>query len=121
MSENLMEYKVWVVAGDVKNESKFAYRILKALKAAGYKAYGYHPSSKDPEVYNDFKLLPEKPDVLDLVINPIKGLSVVKMAREAGIMKVMAQPGARSEEIEEFCKENGMVYVESCALVELGR
>ncbi len=121
MAGNLLDHKVWVVAGDVKNETKYAYTIVNALKASGYTVYGYHPNSQDPEVYRDFSVLPQTPGVLDLVINPVKGLEVVKAARAAGIMNVMAQPGARSEEIRAFCETNGMVYVESCVLVELSR
>ncbi len=119
-AHEFMNYKNWVVAGNVQDESKYAYRILHTLRENGFHAEGYHPNpDKGPGIYHDLKELPFKPDVLDLVIHPALGIQVVKDAYAAGITRVMAQPGARTEEIEKFCLDNGMEYVEKCALVEM--
>lgn len=119
-AHEFMQYKNWVVAGNVQDESKFAHEILHTLRAKGFNAEGYHPNpDKGPGIYHDFKALPFKPDVLDLVIHPALGIQVVKDAYDAGIMRVMAQPGARTEEIETWCRDHGMEYVEKCALVEM--
>ncbi len=61
----------------------------------------------------------EKYEVLNLVINPTRGLEIVKEAEAYGIKMVLAQPGARSYEIQDFCVKHGMEYVEGCTLVEL--
>lgn len=119
-AHEFMHYKNWVVAGNVQDDSKFAHEILYTLRASGFNAEGYHPNTdKGPGVYHNFKDLPFKPDVLDLVIHPALGLQVVKDAYAAGIMRVMAQPGARTEEIEKWCSDHGMEYTEKCALVEI--
>lgn len=119
-AHEFMNHQNWVVCGNVTQEDKYAYKILHALKKNGYEAVGYHPKAEDgTEVYNDLTAVPFQADVLDLVVNPVAGLAIVKQAHDAGITRVLAQPGARSPEIEDFCRENGMDYLESCVLVEL--
>lgn len=118
----LMKYKNWVVAGDIHNPSKYAIKIYNKLIKRGYNVVGMHPLDESEDVYNSFSELnnrEEKFEVLNLVINPRRGIEIVKEAHEYGIKMVLAQPGARSHEIREFCENNGMSYVEGCTLVEL--
>lgn len=121
MATDFMTLKKWVVCGNVTDESKYAYKILKQLKEKGFEAEGYHPKSDGSEVANKLEDLSFAPDVIDLVVNPVTGLEALKAAKAAGIRYVMAQPGARSEEIAQFCRDNGMEYQESCALVEMSK
>ncbi|MCS4465479.1 CoA-binding protein [Clostridium botulinum] len=44
-------------------------------------------------------------EVLDLCINPIKGLDIVKEASKLGINKILIQPGAESNEIINFAEK----------------
>lgn len=121
-ANELMEYKNWVVAGDVHNEMKYAGRIYKKLIRRGYNVVGMHPLDTREDVYKSFaelKLKDDKFEVLNLVVNPVRGLEIVQEAFEYGIRLVMVQPGARSHEIRDFCEKNGMEYVEGCTLVEL--
>ncbi len=121
-AHEFMEYKNWVVCGTVSRQDKYAFRILKALQAAGYEAVGYHPIPEvEPDAYHDFDSIPVRPEVLDLVIRPELGINVVKSAYNSGIRRVMVQPGARSEEIRQWCRDKGMEYAEECALVELNK
>ena len=107
LAKDFLDFKNWCVVGDVGNEKKYAYRILNKLKENGYNAFGV--SLKDGE------------KVIDLCINPIKGIGFIKEAKTLGINKVLIQPGAESEEILNFCKENGICAIEGCSLVELSR
>ena len=121
-ANELMKYKNWVVAGDVHNETKYAGRIFKKLQRRGYNVVGMHPLDERDDVYNTFGDLNgsgEKFEVLNLVVNPRRGFEIVKEAEQYGIKMIMAQPGARSHEIREFCAEHGIEYVEGCTLVEL--
>lgn len=119
-AHEFLNHKNWVVCGDVTNEKKFAYIILHTLRDNGYQAQGYHPRAREGTgVYSDLKELPFVPDVLDLVVSPGTGLEVVKAAHEAGITRVMAQPGARSAQIRQYCEDNGLEYAEECVLVEM--
>ncbi|EGT4145282.1 CoA-binding protein [Clostridium perfringens] len=120
LSKDFLNFKNWCVVGDVGNEKKYAYRILNKLKENGYNVFGV--SLKEGE--NIFKSLSEVPyniEVIDLCINPIKGIEFIKEAKALEINKVLIQPGAESEEILNFCKENSICAIEGCALVELSR
>lgn len=120
LAKDFLNFKNWCVIGDVGNEKKYAYRILNKLKENEYNVVGV--SLKGGE--NIFKSLSEVPyniEVIDLCINPVKGIEFIKEAKALGINKVLIQPGAESEEILNFCKENGICSIEGCALVELSR
>ncbi len=120
LAKDFLNFKSWCVVGDVGNEKKYAYRILNKLKEKGYNVFGV--SLKEGE--NIFKSLSEVPyniEVIDLCISPIKGIEFIKEAKALEINKVLIQPGAESEEILNFCKENSICAIEGCALVELSR
>jgi predicted CoA-binding protein len=119
LGEEMMEFKNWAVVGDVLNEEKYAYKIVNRLNKGNYNVYKVNPRSKSDLVYHSLGEVPEKIDVIDLVIHPKVGINVIKEAKELGIDKVLIQPGAESEEILEFCKENGIHAHQGCVLVEL--
>lgn len=120
-ASELMNYKNWVVAGDVLNNQKYAYRIKMSLKQAGFNVSGMKPGISSEGVYSSLKEVPYTIEVLDLCINAKDGINVVKEAKELGINKILIQPGAESKEILEFCKNNDIIAVEGCALIELSR
>lgn len=119
MSLALMKPKDWVVVGDVGNPNKYAFRILKSLEQHGYNVKGVNPRAKDEAFYKDLKSVPYKIEVIDLCINPVEGIRIVKEAKEIGISNILIQPGAGSNEILSFCRENGINALEGCALIEL--
>ena len=118
-ASNLMDYKNWVVVGDVLNSNKYAYKILRELKESAYNVCGVNPRGKAEEVYLNLKDVNYKIDVIDLCINPITGIKVLKEAKDLNIDKVLIQPGAESTEILDYCRENGITAIEGCVLVEL--
>lgn len=120
-ASELLGFKNWVVVGDVANPSKYAYRILNALKNAGFNAEGVNPRDASGKLYKNLKDVPYTIDVIDLCINPITGLKVVQEAKELNINKVLIQPGAESEDILKYCEDNGITAIEGCALVELSK
>lgn len=121
MALDFMKSNNWVVVGDVLNSSKYAFKILNALKGKDFNVEGVNPRAKNDTVYKSLSEVPYKIDVIDLCINPIDGLKVMKEAKEMNINKVLIQPGAGSTEILNFCKESGIIAVEGCALIELSR
>ncbi|WP_315117093.1 CoA-binding protein [uncultured Clostridium sp.] len=118
-AQQLLEFKNWVVVGDVLNEDKYAYRILNKLIDSGFNAKGVSPNSDNNDVYKSLGDVPYKIDVIDLCINPKSGMDIVRQAYDLGLNKILIQPGAASEEILSFCKEKGIIAIEGCALVEL--
>lgn len=120
-ARDLLNYKNWVVVGDVLNGQKYAHRILNTLKNANFNATGVNPRDKSGEVYKSLKEVPYKVEVIDLCINPVSGLKVIEEAIGLGIDKVLIQPGAESNEILSLCQNKGIIAIEGCALVELSQ
>ena len=120
-ASEFLDYKNWVVVGDVLNSSKYAYKILNSLKKEGFNVVGLNPSALNREVYSNISDIPYKVEVLDLCINPYKGIKVLQEASRLKIDKILVQPGAESVEILNFCKTNGIEVIEGCALVELSK
>ena len=120
-ASELLNYKNWVVVGDVLNSSKYAYKILNSLKEAGFNVVGVNPSVEEDGVYKNLSDIPYKIEVLDLCINPYKGIKILQEASTLKIDKILIQPGAESAEILSFCKTNAMQAIEGCALVELSK
>jgi len=118
-SSEFLDYKNWVVVGDILNHLKYAYKILNSLKESGYNAVGLNPSIKNEEVYSNLSDIPYKIEILNLCINPNKGIKIIQEAHELKIDKILIQPGAESPEILNFCRENGIQAIEGCTLVEL--
>lgn len=114
----LIKEKNWVVIGDVSNESKYAYKILNKFKEKGYTVSGVHPKGGEG-VFKSIKEVPHKIDAIDLCINSKLGIEYIKEAKSLGIKNVLVQPGAESEEILTYCRENNINVIENCALVQL--
>lgn len=118
-AQELLNYNNWVVIGDVLNSSKYASRILSSLKSENFNVEGINPRDTTGGVYQSLKDVNYKIDVVDLCINPISGLTILREVKELGIDKVLIQPGAESEDIIEYCNRNGITAIKGCALVEL--
>lgn len=118
-ANEFLKYKNWVVVGDVLNRLKYAYKILSSLKEAGFNVVGVNPSVKNEEAYKCLSDIPYKIEVLNLCINPDKGIKILQEALELKIDKILIQPGAENSEILDFCSVNGIQAIEGCTLVEL--
>ena len=110
--KDIMELKNFVVVGDTLNEEKYGYKIKHALLEKGYNVECVY---KELKSINDVSF---DIDCLDLVINPFKGLELLKENKKK-IKTVVIQPGAESEAVINFLKENNIDYIEGCLLVGL--
>lgn len=117
-AKEFMSFKNWVVVGDVLNKEKYAYRILNSLKTAQYNVAGVNPKGGN-DIYSSLKDVPFNTEVVDLCINSIKGLEILKEAKSLNINNILVQPGAGSEDIFKYGEENNMNLIDGCALVEL--
>ncbi len=123
--ENIKEFRdkeIWAVVGSVHNKEKYAHRIYHFLKSKGYKVYPVDPSGEMVDGDKSFKTLselPEKPEAIDMVINPIKGEAYVIEAKILDIKYIWFQPGAESNELIEKSNSYGMNVVHNnCVMVE---
>ena len=110
--KQIMELKNIVVVGNTINEDKVAYKIKNQLIEKGYNV---ECVGKELQSINDVSF---DIDVLDLCINHNLGINLLRENKKS-IKIVVIQPGAESEEIQNFLKENNIEYIEACLLVGL--
>lgn len=113
----LKEENTWVVIGDTANPRKYANKIYNEFKNLNYNVFSVSPYGGD----NTFKSLLDVPcefKAIDFCVNASVGLKLLKEAKDLNIKYLLAQPGARSVELDNYCSENNILYFENCALIE---
>jgi len=122
IEEFLDSKNVFAVIGVSRDPEKYGHKVYKDLKKAGYTVYPINPKAESidgDKCYNSLRELPERPDVVDIVVPPKITERIIKECKELGIKRVWMQPGSESEEAISFCKENNIEVVHSvCVMVE---
>jgi predicted CoA-binding protein len=122
----------YAVVGATTNKEKYGYRVLLYLHKRGFRVVGVNPKYKEVAsiaCYPTIAALPDKPDVLVLVLPPVVGVKIIKEAQQAGIKKIWFQPGAESVEAQKLSKQfdinindpGSCIMIEHQALKILGR
>ncbi len=113
---------IFAVVGASKNPEKYGHKVYKDLKESGYRVYPINPNTDKvlgERCYPSLKDLPEKPDVVDMVVKPEVTEKIAKECKSLGINKVWFQPGSESRKAIEFCKENGIRVLHGiCVIVK---
>lgn len=120
--EMMLGKKVWAVIGANEDPEKYGNKIFKKLLSSGYKVYPVNPNYEFVEghqCYKDLSSLPEKPEVLDMVVSPKRGKPVLEEAARLGINNIWFQPGTYDNELLEFTAAKGLTAVQACVLVAL--
>ncbi|MBQ9281192.1 MAG: CoA-binding protein [Treponema sp.] len=110
--KEIMEQGSFAVAGDTLNEEKYAFKIKQGLLEHGYTVYAV---GKELSSFND---IPDEIDIIDLCINPVKGIALIKDCKKP-FKCIVIQPGAESEELLSYLDENNIPYIQGCLLVGL--
>jgi len=114
--------RLWAIVGASQNRSKYGNRVFRSLRHAGYRVYPVNPNVTEVEgdvAYPTLAELPERPEVVNLVVPPPVTEQVVRQAHELGLMRIWMQPGTESDEAIEFCETHGMQLVyDACAMVQ---
>lgn len=120
--EMMLEKKIWAVVGASENPDKFGYKIYKKLKDRGYKVYPVNPNYDNilgEACYKNLASIPEKPEVIDMVVAPKHGMATIEEAAELGIRNIWLQPGAYNDELMSLIDKKGLEAVQACVLVAL--
>lgn len=117
--------RTWAVVGATNNARKYGNKILRDLRRAGYYVYAVNKTETEIEgqpAYRTLADLPEKPEVVDLVVPPNQTEQVVKQCKALGLRRVWMQPGAESEAAIQYCLDNGIQVIhDACAMIEKKR
>ena len=120
--KDFLNQKRFAVAGSFRSESKYAYKILKALLNKGYDACPVHPALAGVEGRRCFRSvndIPFKIDVVNLVTPPLVSEKIVRECRENNIKRIWFQPGAENEDAIRFCRDNDMLCIYGlCVMLE---
>ncbi len=90
------------MVGASTDRSKYGNRIFRDLRQAGYTVYPVNSKGGEIEVlraYPSLADLPERPQVVDIVVPPKMTEEIVRQCAELGLKRVWMQPGAESEEV----------------------
>lgn len=119
--QDFINRRVWAVVGVSHDPAKFGNRIFGDLRRAGYIVYGVNPKGGEvdgQQLYLSLADLPEKVEVVDIVVPPKMTEQVVKEAHRLGLNRVWMQPGAESEAAIKWAEEQGMQVIhDACAMV----
>lgn len=114
--------RVWTVVGASTSPGKWGYRVYQALRSSGYTVYPINPRATDIDgepCYARLAALPQRPDVVNVVLPPKLGLHIVDEAAELGIPIIWFQPGSESAENAARARQLGLkTIVQACAIVE---
>lgn len=122
LEEQMLEKKRWAVVGANEDPEKFGNKILRKLISRGYTVYPVNPKYETLEgipCYKDLSSIPEKPEVIDMVVSPKRGRPILEEAAQLGIRNIWFQPGTYDDELLEFATSKGLTYVLACVLVAL--
>ena len=113
---------VFAVVGVSRSPAKYGHQVYKDLKEAGYRVEAVNPAIDkimgDP-CYPSLSKLPEKPDVVNIVVPPKVTEKIVEECKELGIKKVWMQPGSESKKAIRFCNKNGIeVMHDVCVMIK---
>lgn len=122
LKDEMFKKEVWAVIGITDKTERFGYKIPKLLEEKNYKVYGINPKLDELEgikVYKNLSQVPEKIDVINMIVNPKFAKTYLEEAKELGIKNVFFQPGSYQEETIEYAKELGFNIVTDCVYASL--
>lgn len=113
---------IFAVVGVSTNPEKYGHKVYLDLRSAGYKVYPVNPGVEKvlgDKCYPALSKLPEKPDVVNVVVPQEITEKVVRECKELDIRMVWMQPGSESMKAIGFCIDNGIdVLHDVCVMVE---
>ena len=120
--EQMLSLKTWAVIGANNNKEKFGCKIFRFLLEQGdYNVFPVNPGMTEvlgKKCYSTMSDLPEKPDVVNLVVPPRVGEQIIRECAELGIKNVWFQPGTDTEAVVSLACELGLNVVQACVMVE---
>lgn len=113
---------VFAVVGVSADPAKYGHRVFFDLLGAGYRVFAIHPQGGEVDGharYPALSALPQRPDVVVLVVPPAAGEKVVEECAALGIGKVWMQPGAEGPQVLAACEKHGIRALHSvCIMVQ---
>ena len=118
LKETMMKKNRWAIVGATDKKDRFGYKIPILMREHGYEVYGVSPKYDDIEgikVYKSLADIPERPEVVNMVVNPAIAEGVLREAAELGINYIFFQPHSYDDETVKLAEELGLeVLLDDC-------
>lgn len=125
IKEKMLESKTWAVVGVSSKKDRWGYKIWKILKEHGYKTYGVNPNYDELEgekIYKSLSDLPEKVDVIDMVVPKKVAMITLKEAKDLGLNNIFFQPGTYDADVIKLADGLELDYlIDDCIYATLKR
>lgn len=112
------------VVGATDTPGKYGGVIYRDLRGRGHRVAAVNPNrttvAGDPSV-PDLRSLPERPDIVNLVVPPSVGSTVIEEWADLGGTSVWFQPGSYDNQVVAQAKAAGMDVVEGDCIMVLSR
>ena len=110
------------IVGATDAHHKYGSIIYRNLKHKGYRVVGVNPVRDmvdgDP-CYRSLADLPEPPDIVNIVVPPVRTLRVLEAAAAIPDVAIWIQPGAADRAVRERAAELGVpTLIDACIMVE---
>ncbi len=109
------------VVGASRNPGKWGFKLYRFFKRYYRRVYPVNPRAEEidgDKAYPDLWSLPEKPDIVDIVVPPQVARKVVREAIGLGVRMIWFQPGSEDEDAIEDCLKAGINVVWGKCLME---
>ena len=115
---------VFAVVGVSKSPEKYGHIVYRDLRDARLKVYPVNPNADEvlgDKCYPSLDTLPEKPHVVDIVVQPKETEEVIKTCKKLGIKKVSMQPSSESQAAIDYCRKNGIDIIYGICIMQKRR
>ncbi len=112
------------VVGASRDRSKFANKCVRAYQERGDTVYPIHPAQDEVENLKAYASVLDVSDTIDVAsfyVSPAVGLKVLEQCAQKGIRRVLLNPGAQSEAIENRAASLGIETQNACSIRLIGR
>ncbi|MBN6035016.1 CoA-binding protein [Amycolatopsis sp. 195334CR] len=111
----LAEHRTIAVVGLSTNPEKAAHSVPAAMRAAGFRVLGVHPSAPEllgEPAYRELAEIPEPIDIVNVFRPAAEAPEIARQAVAIGAKALWLQQGIVSPEARRIAEEGGLDYVE---------
>lgn len=110
------------IVGATDAPHKYGSIIYRDLKSKGYRVVGVNPTRDTIDgdlCYRSLADLPERPDIVNIVVPPVRTMRVLDAAAAIPDVAIWIQPGAADRAVRARAAELGVpTLIDACIMVE---
>lgn len=119
--DDFRRQKLLAVVGATPKKEKFGHWVFHSLRRQGHVVVpvnSHYERVEGDRCYASIRDLPERPDVVFIVVKPEQTMSVLHDCVACGVKRVFLQQGAESRQAIDFCDANGITAMYSACAIQ---